>query len=249
MKRYTSVIILLLLVISYSCKVAEKEAPVTINNQLTDAEKEAGLMSPEILWKFGRVGSIALSPDGTTVLYTVTRYDLKTEARETNIFSVPAACGEVKQLTTGGGSSPAWFNNGTMIAFTKGGSLFTMKPDGTGAREVMGLSGFEAWSISPTGDKIMFTRRVKLDQTPNEKHDMPAANMRIINDLMYRHWNYWSDYSYSHIFVASFDGTTVSGEKDLMEGQRYESPTAPYFLTRGKLGARTAKNCLHFKAP
>ncbi len=46
---------------------------------------------------------------------------------------------------------------------------------------------------------------------------------------MYRHWNYWSDYSYSHIFVASFNGKSISGEKDIMEGQKYESPLAPYF--------------------
>ena len=81
----------------------------------------------------------------------------------------------------------------------------------------------------PAGDKIYFTKRVKLDQTANEKHNLPKAKVRIINDLMYRHWNYWSDFSYSHIFVASFDGKSISGEKDIMQGQRFESPTSPYF--------------------
>jgi dipeptidyl aminopeptidase/acylaminoacyl peptidase len=46
---------------------------------------------------------------------------------------------------------------------------------------------------------------------------------------MYRHWNTWSDYSYSHIFAGSFDGNTVSGAKDIMEGQRFESPLSAYF--------------------
>ena len=46
---------------------------------------------------------------------------------------------------------------------------------------------------------------------------------------MYRHWNSWSDYSYSHIFVASFNGNSVSDEKDIMEGQKFESPNSPYF--------------------
>jgi dipeptidyl aminopeptidase/acylaminoacyl peptidase len=43
---------------------------------------------------------------------------------------------------------------------------------------------------------------------------------------MYRHWNTWNDYSYSHIFVASFNGKSVSDEKDIMPGQKFESPTS-----------------------
>jgi dipeptidyl aminopeptidase/acylaminoacyl peptidase len=104
-----------------------------------------------------------------------------------------------------------------------------MKADGSDQKMITGLTDFEIFNVSPAGDKIYFTRRVKLDQTANEKHNLPKAKVRIINDLMYRHWNYWSDFSYSHIFVASFDGTNVTGEKDIMEGQRFESPTAPNF--------------------
>ena len=46
------------------------------NNQLTAEEKAGGVMTPEIMWKFGRLGTFALSPDGSTVLYTVTDIDL-----------------------------------------------------------------------------------------------------------------------------------------------------------------------------
>ncbi len=92
-----------------------------------------------------------------------------------------------------------------------------------------GLSDFEIFSISPDSKNIYFTRRVKLDQTANEKHNLPNAKVRIINDLMYRHWSSWSDYSYSHVFIASFNGSAVSGEKDIMKDQKFESPTAPYY--------------------
>jgi hypothetical protein len=71
---------------------------------------------------------------------------------------------------------------------------------------------------------VYYTRRVKLDQTANEKYGFPNARVRIIDDLMYRHWDSWSDYSYSHLFTASFDGTAISKEKDIMEGQRFETP-------------------------
>ena len=61
-----------------------------------------------------------------------------------------------------------------------------MNADGTGQKIVSGLSDFEIFSISPIGNKIYFTKRVKLDQTANEKHNLPKANVRIINDLMYQ---------------------------------------------------------------
>ena len=74
-----------------SCKqkapVIQESTLPQINNQLTAEEKAGGVMTPEIMWKFGRLGTFTLSPDGSTVLYTVTDIDLQSEARKTNIFS------------------------------------------------------------------------------------------------------------------------------------------------------------------
>jgi dipeptidyl aminopeptidase/acylaminoacyl peptidase len=233
MKRYLLPVLLLAMLFATSCKenapATQAETQPQFNNQLTDAEKAGGVMTPEIMWKFGRLGTIALSPDGTSVLYTVTDIDLQSEARRTNIFRVATTGGDPVQLTAGGGSSPQWFNEGKSIAFVNKGNLCTMNADGSEQKVVTGLNDFEIFSISPSGNKIYFTKRIKLDQTANEKYNLQKAKVRIINDLMYRHWNTWSDFSYSHIFVASFNGNTVTDEKDIMAGQRYESPTAPYF--------------------
>jgi dipeptidyl aminopeptidase/acylaminoacyl peptidase len=232
MKRYLLPVFLLAMLLFASCKQKTAVTPETspqINNQLTDAEKAGRVMTPEIMWKFRRLGTFTLSPDGANVLYTVTDIDLKSEARKTNIYKIPVAGGNPVQLTTGGGASPQWFNKGKSIAYVNDGQLCTMNEDGSGQKIVNGIKDFEIFNISPAGDKIYFTKRVKLDQTANEKYNLPKAKVRIINDLMYRHWNAWGDYSYSHIFIAGFDGTNVSGEKDIMDGQKFESPTAPYF--------------------
>ena len=232
MQRYLVPVVLLALLFSASCKqkapVAKETSP-QFNNQLTAEEKAGGIMTPEIMWKFGRLGTFTLSPDGSTVLYTVTDIDLQSEARRTNIFKITTAGGDPVQLTSEGGSSPQWFNDGKSIAFVNKGNLCSMNADGSEQKTVSGLSDFEIFSVSPQGNKIYFTKRVKMDQTANEKHNLPKAKVRIINDLMYRHWNYWSDFSYSHIFVAKFSGNAVLEEKDIMEGQRFESPTSPYF--------------------
>jgi len=233
MKRYLLPVLLFTIFIAASCKekapVVQESAQPQINNQLTAEEKAGGVMTPEIMWKFRRLGTFTLSPDGSSVLYTVTDIDLQSEARLTNIYSLPVTGGDPVQLTTDGGSSPQWFNNGKSIAYVNKGTLCTMNANGSEQKVISGLTDFEIFSISPAGNKIYFTKRVKLEQTANEKYNLQRAKVRIINDLMYRHWNYWSDFSYSHIFVASFNGNSVSDEKDIMKDQRFESPTAPYF--------------------
>ena len=257
MKKNLILIILLVLLLSISCKQKTPVTPAPQNQfsvQLSDSEKKGGVMTPEIMWKFSRLGTFALAPDGSTILYTHTQIDLRTEDRRTNIYKMPATGGESVQLTTDGGSSPQWIADGKMIVFVKKGNLWTMKADGSDQKNIAGLSDFEIFNVSPSGDKIYFTKRVKLDQTANEKHNLPKAKVRIINDLMYRHWNYWDDFSYSHIFVASFDGKSATAEKDIMLGQRFESPTSPYFddgeiawSPNGKSIAYTTKR-LHGKA-
>jgi dipeptidyl aminopeptidase/acylaminoacyl peptidase len=231
MKKLSIITFALIMALMGSCNTekASKEQTNAIDVTLTEAEKAGGILTPEILWKYGRIGSIVLSPDGATVLYTVTYYDLATEARTTNIYSIPSTGGPAVQLTEAGGSGPQWIENGEKIAYIAGDKVMTMKPDGSDRKEITGLQDFEILSFSPAGDMVYFTRRVKTDQTANEKYGLPNAKVRIINDLMYRHWNAWSDYSYSHLFTASFDGKTISNEKDIMEGQRYDTPDSPWF--------------------
>jgi len=229
MRNYLFVIFFTsLLIIAPSCKqqpVPQQQFSV----QLTKEEKSGGVLTPEILWKFSRLGSFALSPDGKSVVYSMTQYDLNTEARTTNLYKISSTGGTPIQLTTDGGSAPQWFDNGKKIAFISKGKLTVMNADGSRQQTVQGLDNFEIFSISPSGDRIYFTRRIKLDTTANEKYNLPKANVRIIDELMYRHWSYWSDYSYSHIFTASFDGKKITDEKDIMKDQHFESPLSPYF--------------------
>ena len=69
-------------------------------NSLTEQEKAAGILTAEVMWKMGRVGGSVLSPDGRTVLYTVTRYDMEQNKGTTDIWSVPAGGGKACLLYT-----------------------------------------------------------------------------------------------------------------------------------------------------
>src|SRR5580765_3007134 len=53
----------------------------------------------EDMQALSRVGGVRISPDGTSVAFTVTRSDLAKNRMVTNIWLMPAAGGEPRQLT------------------------------------------------------------------------------------------------------------------------------------------------------
>ncbi|MCF8378060.1 MAG: S9 family peptidase [Bacteroidales bacterium] len=204
---------------------------------LTETEISNAVLTPEILWKFGRISDHQLSPDATTIIYGVTRYDAKTNKSHSDIFSMPAKGGEKVKLTDAEHSAfnQRWKPDGTKIGFLSAESgetqLWEMNPDGTSKIMISniegGINGFE---YSPECGKILYLKDVKLDQTANDIYtDLPLANARIIDDLMYRHWNSWHDYSYSHIFIAEIkDGKLLPGN-DIMIDEPWDAPLSPYF--------------------
>ncbi|MFO0940141.1 MAG: S9 family peptidase [Pirellulales bacterium] len=82
---------------------------------------------------------------------------------------------------------------------------------------------------APSGNKIAFTVNIKLDQTVNEKYpDLPKADARIIDSLLYRHWNVWHDFTYSHVHVAELNADGTAGKAvDLMENMQASCPLPP----------------------
>ena len=82
-------IILLVLLLIPGCRHDQSSVSVSTDHitiQLTAEEKAGGVMTPEIMWKFGRLGSFDVSPDGQSVIYTVTYTDLNSESVSTDIY-------------------------------------------------------------------------------------------------------------------------------------------------------------------
>jgi dipeptidyl aminopeptidase/acylaminoacyl peptidase len=238
--KFINLIAMALLVAATSCTPEKKEQakePLKIDVSLTQSEISKGILTPEIMWKFGRVDNPSLSPDGKILAFTTTYYNLQENKGITHLYLVPTEGGEPKKLTNGVGSesNPQWTSDGQIIRFlsTESGSsqLWEVKTDGTGLRQISGVEGdIDGFCISPDGKKILYSKAVKLEKLSLDIHpDMDKANVRIIDNLMYRHFDYWEDGAYSHIFVADLKDGTISNPKDINGGEKWDTPMATDF--------------------
>lgn len=228
-----------LLLIS-SCKQKADKAKLTQKDfvsQLTEEEITNGILTPEIMWKFGRVSDAQLSPDGRNIVYGITRYNVPTNKSNTDIYLIPVEGGTPKQLTTriGGEFNQRWTTDGKKIGYLSAQSgsvqLWEMNPDGSSKKQISNIEeGINSFEYSPTGNRILYCKEVKLEKNTNDLYpDLPLADVKIIDNLMYRHWDQWNDYKHSHIFVADYSNNKLSNSKDIMEGELWDAPMEPYF--------------------
>ena len=221
------------------CTDTQKQAKelLNIDVSLTQDEKERGILTPEIMWKFGRIGSSAISPDGKYLAYTTTYYNLQENKGVTNIYLISTDGGEPVKLTDeqSSESNIQWCNDSKTLRFlsTRSGSsqIWEVQIDGTGLKQLSNLDfDINGFSFSPDGKKLVYAKDVKMvDQTEDIYPDMPKAKVRIIDDLMYRHWDYWEDGKFSHLFVADFTGNGIENAIDINEGEKWDTPMATDF--------------------
>ncbi len=258
MKKLLFITVIAFMMILYSCQNNEDKAGLPDEgdflNQLTEQEIQGARLTPELLWKFGRVADMQLSPDGNTVMYLVTRYDARTDKKHTWIFTITTNGGQPVNLTEGlpSCSNPRWIDNKTIAYLSKDKDIMRIwKMNADGSDKVIisenqkDINGFE---FAPTGKRLFYLQDVKTDSTTQDRYrDLPLAKGLVFDDLMYRHWDSWSDYSCSHIFVADYVQGKISGNIDILEGEPYDSPLPPYFdaadITWSPDGVKLAYAC------
>lgn len=200
-----------------------------------DLKLTSDVMTPEVLWSLGRLGGVELSPDGKTLLFGISYYSIEQNKGNRELYTMSVNGGEMKRITETayGEYNAVWTPDGKKIAFicADGGSMqmWQMMPDGTNRIKISEVEGgINGFKFSPDQTKIFYIKEVPLvKQVVDVYPDLPKANARIIDDLMYRHWDTWQD-SYSHIFIADFDGNKLTNDIDIMEGEEYDTPLKPF---------------------
>ena len=234
MRKFIFMATLALLATSCQSKEAETKSPIT----KPTITIPGGRLTPEALWAMGRINSVLPNSETGQIAYTVSYYSVE-ENRSTSWIRI--AHEENNHLQTDHewvGYEPAWW--GKEMAYLHAGKLYVksdkaIRRKGERAKDIC-LEGFDkeidGFLLSPQGDKIILIAQVKTVASTADKHpDLPLASGRVVDDLMYKHWDEWTETA-PHPFLCE-----VKREKgklkvvhcvDLLEGTPYESPMKPF---------------------
>lgn len=203
----------------------------TVKDQNATFKVGSDLMTPEALWAMGRIGGATASPDGKQVVYQVGYYSVKQNKSQQMLFVMDADGKNKRQLTTGQQSETdgAWIDQGRRIAFITGGQLWSMNADGSDRKQLTNSSvDIEGFKFSPDERKVILIKSLPYHGTIQANPaDLPLATGRLATDMNYRHWDHYVE-TIAHPFVADYDGSSINEGVDVLQGEPFECPTAPF---------------------
>lgn len=133
------------------------------------------LIQPDDLFKMQFLQGAALSPDGTKIVYALSRYDEESDSDKVALWLINLETNELRQMTSGDhqDTNPRWSPDGKSIGFmsTRSGTpqLYILPVDGGEARQLtkleQGVRDGPIWS--PDGKTIAFTVGLPPDVAPD----------------------------------------------------------------------------------
>lgn len=188
-------------------------------------------ITPEILHLFGQVSDVSVSPDGKTILYGVSYGDIQLNKRNRELFTLNIDGSNKKQITHSpkSESNAQWIKEGQKIAFLYEGQIWEMDSEGNNRIQISNYEkNIEGFQFSPDGKKVLFISQIKSIELASDKYnDLNKATGRIIDDLMYKHWDEWVE-TIPHPFIADYDGKSLNNIIDVLEGEFFEAPVKPF---------------------
>ncbi len=202
-------------------------------------------MTPETLWAMGRISGASASPDGKTIVYQVGYYSVKENKSHQILYTVGADGKNLRQLTTSSKSETdaSWIAGGKRIAFLCEGQLWSMASDGTDRKKLSNSENeIEGYKFSPDEKRVILIKSLPYHESIKKNPgDLPLATGRIVTDLNYRHWDHYVE-SIPHPFVADVTNNGIEEGIDILNGEPYECPMAPFGGTEQLAWSPDSKN-------
>ncbi len=217
-----------------SCAAQTEDESTIISRP--DFHSETGIFDIDALEALGRVSSPCVSPDGTKVLYGISYESVEQNKSNNELWVMDIDGKNQTQITKTGTSesSAVWIDGGKRIAFLypdtdKKPQVWVMNADGSDRKQISNLEcGVGGFLFSPDQSKVVLIGSVKYARTAEDIYpDLPKATGRVIDDLMYKHWDEWVS-EIPHPFIGSFDGKAITDTYDIMADEPYEAPMKPF---------------------
>ena len=192
----------------------------------------------EDMMKLKRVGAPVPSPDGKWVVFDCEDVDLAANTKISHLWIVPASGGESRRLNpmpnheerprfSPDGKRLIWTSKATdptqiwMCDFDSNGGSLVGKP-----HQVTNIStGADGAIWSPDGKNIVFVSAVYPDckddacnKQRDEEQKKTKVKAKIFSRLFYRHWNAFTEFKRSHLFVVSADANPTGGRSSATPG-------------------------------
>lgn len=193
------------------------------------------LLTPEVLWSFGRIGSVNVSPNDNKAVYTVS-YFSKEQNKSHSVLYTMALSNKASKLLTASSYNErggVFVNQGKSIIFLSNASgssqLWMMNADGSNRQQISHeKTDVNDFLVSPDNKKIIMIMDVPQHHSIQENDkDLPKASGIVINDLMYKHWDHYVTTA-SHPYVADLNALGITNPIDLLAGEPYECPMEPF---------------------
>lgn len=185
------------------------------------------VMTPEILWTLKKVGVQAVSPDQSSLIYKIGQVDLKTEKTKNENYLLNVLNNQSTKIDFGKKALIQWDKNG--IYAQEGDKIFLSKDSGKTWAEFYTIGEADNVVISPDGKKIAFSKQVLVEKVmgKDKYSDTPKTTAQVYTDLNHRHWDYFNEGKYNHVFVVN-TSDKVDAAKELLEGKMWDSPQRPF---------------------
>jgi len=209
--RFRHAVIFCLSVVSSSLCFAQSKRPFTFEDMMA----------------LKRIAEPVPSPDGKWVAFAAQDVDLEANKKTSHIWLVPLAGGEAKKISDdpAGEDRPRFSPDGKRLIYTsaKDGSsqiwIADFDTDGgalSNAHKLTSISTEADGAIwSPDGKNILFLSTVYPDcpdDACNKQREDERAKSKvqasIFTRLFYRHWNNYTQFKRSHLFVIAAEGGT-----------------------------------------
>jgi dipeptidyl aminopeptidase/acylaminoacyl peptidase len=221
---------------------ASSTNPVATSNVPARRAPPKRALDARTLWRFGRIGGVALAGDGRRAVCALTHYNTDDNSSRSALWLLCTAGGAPRQLTHCGqkDGQAAWSPRGDRIAFVARREqqgrkddtpqLYLIHPDGGEAQRAGSFGpGVESFKWLPDGRRIVFAawvwpglKGVAAQNKAQQAHTERKETGYATSQALYRYWDH--NIPQDRVLHLLLLDTASGAITDLFEGTAFELP-------------------------